>query len=98
MTSFHEPAQDAVESRYNSRLSRERCVVEREFGLKTRWRFIFLKAQQLKGEFVSEGNFDCLNYIMQPEEGDNGDCWDDCDTLRIRLTAVVTAQARTDEC
>ncbi|XP_053176235.1 uncharacterized protein LOC128359949 [Scomber japonicus] len=54
-TPFREPVRNAVEGRYNASLSRSWCVVERAFGvLKTRWRSIFLKALEVKVEFVPE--------------------------------------------
>ncbi|KAL7379751.1 hypothetical protein ABVT39_005230 [Epinephelus coioides] len=56
-----EPVRNAVEGRYNARLSRARCVVERAFGvLKTRWCSIFLKALEVKVEFVPEVITACL--------------------------------------
>ena len=75
------PVRNAVQGRYNARA---RCVVERAFGvLKTRWHSIFLKALEVKVEFVSEVIIDCLflhnlcigtGDILEPEgEDDNGD-------------------------
>ena len=50
-----------MEGKFNARLSRARCVVGRAFGvLKTRWRSIFLKALEVKVEFVSEVIVTCL--------------------------------------
>uniref|UniRef100_UPI003AAFA187 putative nuclease HARBI1 n=1 Tax=Centroberyx gerrardi TaxID=166262 RepID=UPI003AAFA187 len=89
MTPFRESVRNAVEGRYNTRLSRARCVVERAFGvLKTRWRSIFLKALEVKVEFVSEVIIDCLflhnlcignGDILEPDEDGDGDDGDDCD-------------------
>ncbi|KAL7369629.1 hypothetical protein ABVT39_004261 [Epinephelus coioides] len=88
LTPFREPVLNAVEGRYNARLSRARCVVERAFGvLKTRWRSIFLKALEVKVEFVPEVITACLflhnlcisnGDILEPEpveeeEEDGGD-------------------------
>ncbi|XP_049888362.1 putative nuclease HARBI1 [Epinephelus moara] len=88
LTGFREPVRNAVEGRYNARLSRARCVVERAFGvLKTRWRSIFLKALEVKVEFVPEVITACLflhnlcisnGDILEPEpveeeEEDGGD-------------------------
>lgn len=86
LTPFREPVRNAVEGRYNARLSRARCVVERAFGvLKTKWRSIFLKALEVKVEFVPEVITACLflhnlciatGDILEPEpveEEDGGD-------------------------
>ncbi|KAL7388352.1 hypothetical protein ABVT39_012252 [Epinephelus coioides] len=88
LTPFREPVRNAVEGRYNARLSRAWCVVERAFGvLKTRWRSIFLKALEVKVEFVPEvitaclflhnlciGNGDILeSEPVEEEEKDGGD-------------------------
>lgn len=96
MTPFREPVRNAVEARYNSRLSRARCVVERAFGvLKTRWRSIFLKALEVKVEFVSEviidwlflhnlciENGDVLEADEDTEGGDGDDCGDAIEPLQ----------------
>ncbi|XP_058605838.1 putative nuclease HARBI1 [Onychostoma macrolepis] len=50
MTPFREPVQNAVQARYNRKLSKARFVVERAIGMmKTRWCSIFFKALELKG-------------------------------------------------
>ncbi len=64
-------------------------MVERAFGVpKTRWRFIFLKALEVKVEFVSEVIIDylflrnlCISNgdILEPDKGGDGDDGDDCD-------------------
>ncbi|KAM3610082.1 uncharacterized protein V6R79_025047 [Siganus canaliculatus] len=87
LTPFREPVRNAVEGRFNARLSRARCVVERTFGvLKTRWRSIFLKALEVKVDFVPEVIVACLflhnlcirnGDILEPEvveEDDGGEC------------------------
>ena len=83
LTPYREPVRNAVQGRYNAKMSRARCVVERAFGvLKTRWRSIFLKALEVKVEFVSEVIIDCLflhnlcigtGDILEPEEEDDDD-------------------------
>lgn len=51
MTPFREPVQNIVQARYNRKLSKARCIVERSIGMmKTRWRSIFLKAPEVKAE------------------------------------------------
>ncbi|CAJ1086692.1 putative nuclease HARBI1 [Xyrichtys novacula] len=85
---FREPLRNPTQERFNARHSRARCVVERAFGiLKTRWRSIFLKALEVKVDFVSEVIVDCLflhslclrhGDILEPEDGKEVDVDDNC--------------------
>ncbi|XP_049341063.1 putative nuclease HARBI1 [Astyanax mexicanus] len=55
LTPYREPVQNPVQARFNRKLSRARCVIERAFGmLKTRWRSIFFKALEVSPVFAPE--------------------------------------------
>ncbi|CAJ1069785.1 putative nuclease HARBI1 [Xyrichtys novacula] len=85
---LREPLRNPTEERFNARHFRARSVVERAFGvLKTRWRSIFLKALEVKVDFVSEVIVDCLflhnlclghGDILEPEDGEEVDGDDNC--------------------
>ncbi|CAJ1066037.1 putative nuclease HARBI1 [Xyrichtys novacula] len=58
---LREHLRNPTQERFSARHSWARSVVERAFGvLKTRWRSIFLKALEVKVDFVSEVIVDCL--------------------------------------
>ncbi|CAJ1057809.1 putative nuclease HARBI1 [Xyrichtys novacula] len=88
ITPFREPLRNPTEERFNARHSWARSVVERAFGvLKTRWRSIFLKALEVKVDFVSEVIVNCLFLhnlclghwdILEPEDCEEVDGDDNC--------------------
>uniref|UniRef100_A0A8B9H2A1 DDE Tnp4 domain-containing protein n=1 Tax=Astyanax mexicanus TaxID=7994 RepID=A0A8B9H2A1_ASTMX len=55
LTPYREPVQNPAQARFNSKLSRARCIIERAFGmLKTCWRSIFFKALEVSPVFAPE--------------------------------------------
>ncbi|XP_071377531.1 putative nuclease HARBI1 [Centroberyx affinis] len=53
MTPYRAPVLNAVQARYNHKLSRARCIIERAFGMmKTRWRSIFFKSLEVSHTFA----------------------------------------------
>ncbi|XP_032363501.1 putative nuclease HARBI1 [Etheostoma spectabile] len=86
MTPFRQPVHNNLQVRFNSHLSRARCVVERAFGiLKTRWRSIFLKALEVDVLYVPEVIACCTvlhnicltnGDLLEPEADVEGDAED----------------------
>ncbi|KAK0146504.1 Protein ALP1-like [Merluccius polli] len=80
MTPYRLP-QNQLQVRFNSHLSRGRCVVERAFGiLKTRWRSIFFKALEVDVLYVPEVIACCAvlhniclsnGDLLEPEDGED---------------------------
>ncbi|XP_034741089.1 protein ALP1-like [Etheostoma cragini] len=86
MTPYRQPVHNNLQVRFNSHLSRARCVVERAFGiLKTRWRSIFLRALEVDVLYVREVIACCTvlhnicltnGDLLEPEADVEGDAED----------------------
>ncbi|KAG9277982.1 putative nuclease HARBI1 [Astyanax mexicanus] len=106
ITPFKKPVRGEERVAFNRHHARARSIIERAFGmLKTRWRSIFLHAQEVNPRFVPEVIAACVTLhnicmgagdVVQPEEEADED--EEADVQEEDITAVSGHQLREQLC